>query len=73
MPSSITQRVAALRRRETIGLGLLRSFEYDEALIIDAMIKSGELAEDSALDDTAISAAVSRVLHAWATLVLAAQ
>ena len=73
MSSTVTQRVAALRRREKIGLGLLRSFEYDEALIINALIKSGELAEDSVLDDAAISAAVSRVLHALATRVLAAE
>ena len=73
MSSTVTQRVAALRRREKIGLGLLRSFEYDEALIIDALIKSGELAEDSALEDAAISADVSRVLHAWSTRLLAAQ
>ena len=73
MENSVTQRVARLRRREKIGLGLVRSLEYDQSTVIAALIKSGELAEDSALDDEAIRAALSRVLHGWATQVLTAE
>jgi len=73
MPSNVTERVARVRRREKIGLGLVRSLEYDQTTVIAALIKSGELAQDSALDDEAIRAALSRVLHSWATRVLAAE
>ena len=73
MASNVTERVARVRRREKIGLGLVRSLEYDQSTVIANLIKSGELAQDSALDDEAIRAALSRVLHSWTTRVLAHQ
>ena len=69
----VNDRVAAFRRRENIGLGLIKSIEYDESNVLAALIKAGELSEDSALDDVAVSAAISRVLHAWTKRVLAGE